>query len=85
MFNRWATHGHVTRHYLQLLDESYEHQSLFIQLKLHTWHHKKGCKTPTSSGTTNKQGQLMTTTNNPQYATKNESLQLQVTKCPIYG
>jgi hypothetical protein len=31
-----------------------------------------------------KQGQL-TTTSNPQYATKNESLQLQVTKCPIYG
>jgi hypothetical protein len=31
-----------------------------------------------------KQGQL-TTTNNPQYAIKSESLQLQVRKCPIYG
>ncbi len=31
-----------------------------------------------------KQGQL-TTTNNPQYAIKNESLQLQMRKCPIYG
>ncbi len=27
----------------------------------------------------------LTTTNNPQYATKNHSLQLQVRKCPIYG
>jgi hypothetical protein len=31
-----------------------------------------------------KHGQL-TTTNNPQYASKSESLQLQVRKCPIYG
>jgi hypothetical protein len=31
-----------------------------------------------------KKDQLMTT-NNPQYATKNQSLQLQVRKCPIYG
>jgi hypothetical protein len=30
------------------------------------------------------QGQL-TTTKNPQYATKNESLQFQMRKCPIYG
>ncbi len=54
MFNRWATHGHTTRHYLQLLDEGYDHQSLFIQFKPHTWRHKKGCETPTCDGTTNK-------------------------------
>jgi len=84
MSNRWATHGHATRHYLQLLDEGYDHRSLFIQFKPHTWCHKRGCKTPMCGGTTNKRRSI-DNKKNPQYAIKNHSLQLQVRKCPIYG
>jgi hypothetical protein len=42
MSNIWTTHGRTTTHYLQLLNEGYNNQSLFIQSKLHTPHHQKG-------------------------------------------
>ncbi len=84
MSNRWATHGHATRHYLQLLDEGYTHQSSFINLNFTHGVAREVAKPQHAMAPQIKQGQL-TKTNNPQYATKNESLQLQVTKCPIYG
>ncbi len=78
------THGHTTMHYLQLLNKGYDNQSLCIQSKLHTLHHKKGCKTQRAMVPQIKQHEVVTI-NNMQYATKNESLQLQVRKCPIDG
>jgi hypothetical protein len=84
MSNIWTTHGQTTTHYLQLLNEGYDNQSFFIQSKLHTLHHKKGCKTQRAMVPQTKQHQVATT-NNLQYATKSESLQLQVRKCPIDG
>jgi hypothetical protein len=84
MSNIWKTHGRTTTHYLQLLNEGYDNQSLFIQSKLHTPHHKKGCKTQHAMVPQIKQHQVATT-NNPQYVIKSESLQLQGRKCPIDG
>jgi hypothetical protein len=78
------THGHTTTHYLQLLNKGYGNQSLCIQSKPHTLHHKKGCKTQRAMVPQIKQHEVATI-NNMQYATKNESLQLQVRKCPIDG
>jgi hypothetical protein len=78
------THGRTTTHYLQLSNEGYENQSLFIQSKLHTPRHKKGCKTQRGMVPQIKQHQVATT-NNLQYAIKSESLQLLVRKCPIDG
>jgi hypothetical protein len=71
-------------HYLQLLNEGYDNQSLFIQSKPHTLDHKKGCKTQHTMVRQIKHHQVATT-NNAQYATKSESLQLQGQKCPIDG
>ncbi len=53
-FNQWVTQGHNTMHQQQLLDEGCNYQALFIQSKLHTWHHKKYYKIPMCSDATNK-------------------------------
>jgi hypothetical protein len=84
MSNIWTTHGRSTSQYLQPLNKGYGNQSFSIQSKPHTPHQKKGCKTQRVMVPQIKQHQVATT-NNLQYATKSESLQLLVRKCPIDG
>jgi hypothetical protein len=60
------THGHTTMHCLELLNKGCNNQSLFIQFKPVTWHHKKGYKTVTCNSNTNK---TMPNVNNKQSTT----------------
>jgi len=57
-----GTPQHIT---CNLLNEGSNNHSLFIQSKPHTQRHKKGCKTETCNGTTNK---IMPSHNNKQSA-----------------